>query len=87
MRSKAGTISSKGQITVPLDVRRRLGLRPGDRVEFVADAGRTVLCPARGEQNPFLKYAGALPSFGNRREIKAWIGSLRDEPGRERRGR
>jgi AbrB family looped-hinge helix DNA binding protein len=28
------TISSKGQITVPKDVRDRLGLRPGTIVEF-----------------------------------------------------
>ncbi|MGH2626488.1 MAG: AbrB/MazE/SpoVT family DNA-binding domain-containing protein [Anaerolineales bacterium] len=28
------TISSKGQITVPVEVRERLGLRPGTPVEF-----------------------------------------------------
>lgn len=30
-------LSSKGQITIPLDVRRRLGLQAGDRVEFIED--------------------------------------------------
>lgn len=29
------TVTSKGQITIPLDVRRRLNLEAGDRVEFV----------------------------------------------------
>ena len=29
------TLTSKGQITVPRDVRQRLGLDSGDRVEFV----------------------------------------------------
>jgi antitoxin PrlF len=29
------TLTSKGQITIPLDVRRKLGLDAGDRVEFV----------------------------------------------------
>jgi antitoxin PrlF len=29
------TMTSKGQITVPIEVRRRLGLRAGSRVSFV----------------------------------------------------
>ena len=29
------TLTSKGQITIPLKVRRKLGLDAGDRVEFV----------------------------------------------------
>lgn len=29
------TLSSKGQITIPVQVRASLGLQPGDRVEFV----------------------------------------------------
>jgi antitoxin PrlF len=28
-------VTSKGQITIPLDVRQRLGIDAGDRVEFV----------------------------------------------------
>jgi AbrB family looped-hinge helix DNA binding protein len=29
------TLSSKGQITIPQEVRQRLGLKTGDRVEFM----------------------------------------------------
>lgn len=29
------TITSKGQLTVPVDVRQKMGLGPGSRVEFV----------------------------------------------------
>jgi AbrB family looped-hinge helix DNA binding protein len=29
------TVNSKGQITIPVQVRAALGLRPGDEVEFV----------------------------------------------------
>ncbi len=29
------TVTSKGQITIPLDVRQRLGIDVGDRIEFV----------------------------------------------------
>jgi AbrB family looped-hinge helix DNA binding protein len=37
----------KGQVTVPRDVRRRLGLRPGQPVQFVENShGETVICAA-----------------------------------------
>jgi antitoxin PrlF len=76
-------LSSKGQITVPLEIRRRLGLKEGDRVEFVVEGERTIMRPARPPENPFKKYvgalpAGALPAFGSKREVLAWIGSMRD---------
>ena len=75
----SSTISSKGQVTVPLGIRRRLGLKEGDRVEFVAEGERTIIRPARPAKNPFEKYAGALPAFHSEREINAWVRSLRDE--------
>jgi AbrB family looped-hinge helix DNA binding protein len=41
------TLTSKGQITIPLAVRRKLGLDAGDRVEFVELApGEFALKPA-----------------------------------------
>jgi AbrB family looped-hinge helix DNA binding protein len=73
------TISSKGQITVPIEVRKRLGLKTGDRVEFVFDDGTTAIRPARAVRNPFTKYRGAFPAFSSRREINAWIKHLREE--------
>jgi AbrB family looped-hinge helix DNA binding protein len=73
------TISSKGQITVPLEIRRRLGLKEGDRVEFVVEGERTIIRPAHPAKNPFEKYAGTLPAFQSEREIDAWITGLRDE--------
>jgi AbrB family looped-hinge helix DNA binding protein len=36
------TLSSKGQITVPKEIRERLGLTKGDRLEFVFDASGSV---------------------------------------------
>lgn len=32
------TVTSKGQITIPREVRQALGIEAGDRVEFVAQA-------------------------------------------------
>jgi AbrB family looped-hinge helix DNA binding protein len=74
----SSTISSKGQITVPVEIRTRLGLRPGDRVEFVVEGERTVLRPARAEGNPFERYVGALPAFKNKKQINDWVTALRD---------
>jgi antitoxin PrlF len=77
--ARSSTISSKGQITVPLEVRKRLGLRVGDRVEFVVEKDRTTIRPARAPENPFLKYVGALPAFSSIHEVNAWVRAMRDE--------
>jgi antitoxin PrlF len=42
----SATVTSKGQITIPKEVREELGLRVGDRVAFrVLDDGRIVVEP------------------------------------------
>jgi antitoxin PrlF len=76
----SSTISSKGQVTVPQEIRKRLGLEPGDRVEFVVEEGRTVIRPARSEVNPFEKFIGILGPFpGGEEGIKAWIDDMRSD--------
>jgi len=77
----SSTISSKGQITVPIEVRRRLGVKQGDRVEFVVEDGKTILRPVQPEVNPFDEFIGALPHFKNIREINAWVREMRDPDG------
>jgi len=44
------TLTSKGQITIPKEIRDRVGLEAGDRVLFTALAGsRIVLMPRNGD--------------------------------------
>ena len=41
------TLTTKGQVTIPLDVRQRLGLEAGDRIEFVElESGEYAIKPA-----------------------------------------
>lgn len=41
-------IGPKGEVPLPADVRERLGLKPGDRMEFfVRDNGTVVMIPLR----------------------------------------
>ena len=78
--ANSSVISTKGQVTVPKRIRTRLGLRVGDRVEFVVQGNQTVIRPVRRAGNPFEKYAGALGTFpGGIAEINDWVRSLRDE--------
>jgi antitoxin PrlF len=40
------TITSKGQTTIPVEIRRHLKLKPGDRIQFFVEPnGRVVLIP------------------------------------------
>ncbi len=41
------TMTSKGQTTIPKDIRKRLNLHPGDRLDFIIEEdGRVVVLPA-----------------------------------------
>ncbi len=52
------TLTSKGQITIPAEVRRKLGLKPGQKLAFDLDApflkAEKVL-----DENIFAKYVGS----------------------------
>lgn len=36
-------VTSKGQITIPIDIRRKLGIKEGDKVLFVEEGDKIVL--------------------------------------------
>lgn len=75
LRSK---ITSKGQITIPLEVRKRLGVGEGDQVEFDTTKPETVIRPVRQVEDPFAKWRGAVGGFpGGRKEVNAWIREMR----------
>ncbi len=41
--NKATTLTKKGQVTVPLEIRRRLGLKAGDKLAFNMLSNVTVV--------------------------------------------
>jgi AbrB family looped-hinge helix DNA binding protein len=52
------TLTSKGQITIPVEVRRKLGLQPGDRVDFVIERSREVVL--RPKKAPLTSLLGIM---------------------------
>lgn len=75
---KRARITTKGQITVPLDIRRELGVRPGDSLLFESDDRGVQVRPVRAH-SPFEKYRGignpGIPA--GRRGIARWLRELR----------
>jgi AbrB family looped-hinge helix DNA binding protein len=73
-------ITSKGQITVPIEVRRILGVRAGDKLVFENDETGVRVRPLRN-QSTFSKYR----EIGNpgiepgRKGIARWLREMRGE--------
>lgn len=40
---QTSTLTTKGQVTIPAELRKRLGLHPGDQVGFVVEDGEVRL--------------------------------------------
>lgn len=59
MREVVSTITSKGQVTIPVEVRRLLGVRPRDKIAFVIEDDQVRLA-RRG--SVVVRTAGALRS-------------------------
>jgi antitoxin PrlF len=76
---KQARITSKGQITVPHEIRRALGVRPGDKLLFEKDGNGVRVRPVR-TKSPFEKYRG-IGSPGiprGRKAVVRWVRELRD---------
>jgi antitoxin PrlF len=77
---KQARITSKGQVTVPLEVRRILGVRAGDKLIFESDEAGIRVRPIRS-QSAFSKYRG----IGNpgirpgRKGITRWLREMRGQ--------
>jgi AbrB family looped-hinge helix DNA binding protein len=78
---KQARITSKGQITLPYEIRTAMGVRPGDKVEFEKDEAGFRVRPVRAE-SPFAKYAG-IGNPGIPRGRKAILRYVREMRGHD----
>jgi AbrB family looped-hinge helix DNA binding protein len=58
-------ITSKGQVTIPQQVRRELGLEPGDEVDIVVRDGAATIVPAHGPSGRGRRIVDALLGRGD----------------------
>jgi len=58
-------ITSKGQVTIPQDIRNKFGFLPGMEVDIIAEGNKALIVKSRRE-NKFIKWVGR----GKRRSKK-----------------
>ena len=75
---KEATLTSKGQITIPREVRRALGLRTGDKVLFDGDGADIRVRPVR-RRSAFSKYRGiGNPGIASgKKSVNKWLAEIR----------
>ncbi|MBA3508587.1 MAG: AbrB/MazE/SpoVT family DNA-binding domain-containing protein [Thermoleophilaceae bacterium] len=69
-------VSEKGQVTIPKRLRERLGIRPGETLEFEDDDGRLIATKA-SDRDPVDELYGVLALEGG---TDAWMNELRGDP-------
>ncbi len=74
-------ITSKGQITIPIDIRRKLGVKEGDKILFMEDRGRIFVMNSsmealRKAQEAFSGEAERL-GLKNEQDVADMISELR----------
>ena len=68
-------ITSKGQITIPQEIRNKFGFMPGMEVEIIVEDNKALIVKSRHE-NRFMKWLGRGDKLG-RKKIDIMIDQLR----------
>jgi antitoxin PrlF len=74
------TMTQKGQVTIPKEVRRALNLKPHDRVLITLEGDRAVIIPIR--RRALSQFKGILPAtvpFPGHQQIREEIRRQRGE--------
>jgi AbrB family looped-hinge helix DNA binding protein len=65
-------ITSKGQVTIPQEIREKAGLLPGSEVEFEYADGQVVIRPAKGGKSWAREALERARGSGNNPMFKGW---------------
>ena len=76
MKELTTTMTQRGQVTVPAEVRRLLGLKPRDKVAFSIENDRVQILPARFTLESAF---GSVKPIKGTEDFKAIIREARDE--------
>ncbi|HLZ69415.1 MAG TPA: AbrB/MazE/SpoVT family DNA-binding domain-containing protein [Dehalococcoidia bacterium] len=76
MRTMTSRVSPKGQVTIPIEIRKALGLGPKDRVRFTRDEHGVHIEKYESVLDKYFMYAPALNPPRTWKEIEA---EVRDE--------
>lgn len=76
-------VTSKGQITIPVDIRRKLGIKEGDKILFIEEQGRVIMMNSsmdalRKAQDEFAGEAERLGLTGEE-DVASLVAQLRQE--------
>lgn len=54
------SVTQKGQVTIPKEIREKAGIEPGDDLEFEIDKDGTINVRKNIEENPFSEWKDEL---------------------------
>jgi AbrB family looped-hinge helix DNA binding protein len=81
-------ITSRGQITIPIDIRKKLGVKEGDKVIFIEDGSRIVVANAAkiAFTNMRAAFVGEAERLGikDEKDVVAIVDEVREEMWEER---
>ena len=64
------TVTSKGQVTIPVSIRKKFGLGANDRVDFFTEGERIILVPVKTLRDFRGAVAGSCDSESERQAAK-----------------
>ncbi len=76
-------ISSKGQVTIPVEIRKKLNLKEGDKVLFIEEEGKIILLNASyvsiKEIQEAMKNAAESSGLDTEEKIEDFIEKVRED--------
>ena len=76
-------VSSKGQITIPIEIRKKLNLKEGDKVLFVEENGNIFMLNASlvalREIQENMKDVGKKQNLNSEEDVNEYVEKIREE--------